>query len=58
MASTMFGDFIISTLLLFILQDGQTPLMKACQSSVDRPSKVRYLDEEGADCRAKDFVKL
>ncbi|XP_065838537.1 death-associated protein kinase dapk-1-like isoform X2 [Oscarella lobularis] len=33
---------------------GKTPFMLACQSSIDRSLKVRYLDEKGADCQAKD----
>ena len=30
--------------------------MLACESSVDRLSKVLYLGERGADCLAKDLV--
>ncbi|XP_065839980.1 receptor-interacting serine/threonine-protein kinase 4-like isoform X2 [Oscarella lobularis] len=33
---------------------GITPFMRACQSRTDRLSKVRYLDEKGADYLAKD----
>ena len=32
--------------------------MYACRSSLNRSWKVRYLDEKGADCRAKDCVRL
>ncbi|XP_065839200.1 inversin-B-like isoform X2 [Oscarella lobularis] len=35
-------------------EEGTTPFMLACQSSINRLVKVRYLDEKGADCRAKD----
>ena len=31
--------------------------MLACPSSIDRSLKVRYLDEKGADCQAKDHVR-
>ncbi|XP_065838506.1 death-associated protein kinase 1-like [Oscarella lobularis] len=31
-----------------------TPFMDACESSINRSAKVRYLDEKGADCLAKD----
>ncbi|XP_065842926.1 death-associated protein kinase 1-like isoform X2 [Oscarella lobularis] len=34
--------------------DGETPFMWACESSINRSAKVRYLGEKGADCRAKD----
>ena len=45
-------------LFLFHLQEeGITPFMWACQSSIDRSAKVRYLDEKGADCQAKDPVR-
>ncbi|XP_065839207.1 death-associated protein kinase dapk-1-like isoform X2 [Oscarella lobularis] len=32
----------------------KTPFMWACSSSFNRSATVRYLDEKGADCRAKD----
>ena len=32
--------------------------MSACASYVDRMLKVRYLDEKGVDCSAKDRVGL
>ena len=44
-------------LFLFHLQDGETPFMWACESSINRSAKVRYLGEKGADCRAKDDVR-
>ena len=31
--------------------------MWACSSSFNRSATVRYLDEKGADCRAKDEVR-
>ncbi|XP_065839117.1 death-associated protein kinase 1-like isoform X3 [Oscarella lobularis] len=34
--------------------DGQTPFMFACRSFINRLAKVRYLDEKGANCQAKD----
>ncbi|XP_065838535.1 death-associated protein kinase 1-like isoform X3 [Oscarella lobularis] len=36
-------------------KDRKTPFMLACESSVDRLSKVLYLGERGADCLAKDL---
>ena len=39
-------------------QSGITPFMRACQSRTDRLSKVRYLDEKGADYLAKDNVRF
>ncbi|XP_065839231.1 death-associated protein kinase 1-like isoform X3 [Oscarella lobularis] len=33
---------------------GITPFMLACKSPINRSAKVRYLDEKGADCQAKD----
>ncbi|XP_065845904.1 fibronectin type 3 and ankyrin repeat domains 1 protein-like [Oscarella lobularis] len=33
---------------------GKTPFMLACGSLINRSAKVRYLDEKGADCQAKD----
>ncbi|XP_065839216.1 death-associated protein kinase 1-like isoform X2 [Oscarella lobularis] len=33
---------------------GQTPLMSACLSFINRLAKVRYLGEKGANCQAKD----
>ncbi|XP_065839024.1 putative ankyrin repeat domain-containing protein 19 [Oscarella lobularis] len=33
------------------------PFMDACESSINHSAKVRYLDEKGADCRAKDHVR-
>ena len=44
-------------LFLFELQVGRTPFMMACESSIDRSSKVRFLGEKGADCQAKDHVR-
>ena len=44
-------------LFSFHLQEGITPFMWACASPIDRSAKVRYLDEKGADCRAKDHVR-
>ena len=31
--------------------------MLACGSCINRSAKVRYLDEKGANCRAKDHVR-
>ena len=42
---------------LFHLQYGETPFMSACQSSINRLAKVRYLEEKGAVCQAKDHVR-
>ena len=57
-ASTRFEDFTCNALILICihLQKRQTPFMLACASDIDRSSKVRYLDEKGADCLAKDEV--
>ena len=49
---------MILLLFLFGLQSGKTPFMYACGSFLNRSLKVRYLDEKGADCRAKDFVRF
>ncbi|XP_065839077.1 death-associated protein kinase 1-like [Oscarella lobularis] len=35
-------------------ENGETPFMLACGSGTDQFSKIRYLDEKGADCLAKD----
>ncbi|XP_065839111.1 delta-latroinsectotoxin-Lt1a-like [Oscarella lobularis] len=34
--------------------DGHNAFMCACSSSINRSAKVRYLDEKGANCQAKD----
>ena len=31
--------------------------MHACESDINRLAKVRYLDEKGANCQAKDHVR-
>ena len=43
---------------LFYFQCRQTPIMLACESFLDRLSKMDFLDEKGADFLAKDNVSL
>ena len=44
-------------LFLFHLQLGRNPFIMACESRINRSAKVRFLDEKGADCQAKDHVR-